>query len=58
MLEITDNGKGITEKQISDHKSLGLIGMRERVYSFNGNVQIKGIKGKGTTVRVTIPINN
>jgi len=57
VLKIDDNGVGITKKQIHDSKSLGLIGMRERVYPYNGNVEIKGMKGKGTTVTVSIPIN-
>ena len=52
VLEVTDNGKGITEKQISDPKSFGLIGMRERVRIFKGEVKISGIGGEGTTVEV------
>ena len=52
-----DNGKGITEQQIHDPKSLGLVGIRERVYSLEGNVIITGAPGKGTTVTVAIPTN-
>jgi signal transduction histidine kinase len=55
-LRVRDNGKGITEKQISHPKSFGLMGIRERVHPWEGQVKISGIPGKGTTVVVRIPI--
>ena len=54
-LSVTDNGKGITEEQISDSNSFGLIGIRERVLFLGGKVQIHGKYGIGTTVHVTVP---
>ena len=56
-LEILDNGKGITQEQIKDFKSLGIHGMEERAMVFGGQVYIEGIAGKGTTVKVEIPID-
>ena len=56
-LKVRDNGKGITEEQISDPQSFGLMGIRERVHSCSGVVKIRGVPGKGTTVTVSIPIN-
>jgi signal transduction histidine kinase len=56
MLRVIDNGTGITEEQIHDSKSFGLIGMRERVHPWGGLVNIKGIPGQGTTVEVRIPL--
>ena len=56
ILEVRDNGKGISEKNISDPKAFGLIGMKERLSSLNGEMKIKGIKGKGTTVSICIPL--
>jgi signal transduction histidine kinase len=55
-LKVKDNGIGITKEQISAYESLGLLGMRERAYSLGGDLNIKGIKGKGTTVTVTVPL--
>jgi len=55
-LRVRDNGKGITKEQISDPKSFGLIGMRERVHPWKGEVKISGRSGKGTTVVVRIPV--
>ena len=57
MLEIADNGKGITDADISNPTSLGLVGMRERVYGINGTIQFSGTQGKGTRVTVAVPVN-
>jgi signal transduction histidine kinase len=56
VLKVKDDGKGIREEQISDSKSFGLMGIRERAHLFGGKVKIKGVKGKGTTVTVSIPV--
>ncbi|MFH1437810.1 MAG: PAS domain S-box protein [Pseudomonadota bacterium] len=56
VLKVEDNGKGITRKQVSDSKSFGLIGMRERAHFWGGKVTVRGAKGRGTTVAVSIPI--
>jgi len=55
ILEVRDNGKGITESGISNSKSLGLLGMRERALFLGGEVKISGTPGKGTTITVRIP---
>jgi len=56
-LTVRDDGKGITEKQISDARSFGLIGMRERVHSFRGDLTITGTSNEGTSVKVSIPLD-
>ena len=55
-LEVIDDGVGIPEKRIIDTKSLGLIGIRERVLLLGGEVDIAGKQGEGTRVRVTLPL--
>ena len=42
VLMVEDNGRGITEREISDPKSLGLLGMRERAIVFGGKLEISG----------------
>jgi PAS domain S-box-containing protein len=54
-MEITDDGRGITKKEIADPASIGLTGMRERVYALEGTLEIKGVKGKGTSFIISIP---
>ena len=56
VLRIKDNGKGITEKQINDSKSFGLIGMRERLILLTGKLKIYSVKDKGATIVATIPL--
>jgi signal transduction histidine kinase len=55
ILEVRDNGKGITKSQISSSKSLGLIGIRERALLWGGEVNFKSVREEGTTVIVRIP---
>jgi len=55
-LTVRDNGKGIKEEQINSGESFGLIGMRERARYLGGNIEIKGLPNKGTTLKLEIPI--
>ena len=56
-LEVADDGIGISDGQIRDHESLGLLGMQERAQLFGGQVSIRGTPGHGTTVTVSIPLS-
>ncbi len=55
VLSVRDDGKGITPEQIADPKSIGLIGMRERVQPWGGTVTFESQPGKYTEVIITIP---
>jgi PAS domain S-box-containing protein len=55
-LTIKDNGKGITEDDVLSPESLGIIGMRERLYPFEGSLRLQGGEGRGTTLNITIPL--
>ena len=55
ILEVRDNGKGISDEQIANPKSLGLLGMKERIIRLGGHFAVLGEEGKGTTVVVQIP---
>jgi signal transduction histidine kinase/CheY-like chemotaxis protein len=55
VLIVEDNGKGITEHQVSAAKSLGLIGMQERARSWGGEVTFQAAPGRGTTVSLRVP---
>ena len=53
---IEDNGIGIKKRDLESPESLGLIGIKERVYPWDGQVNFEGPPGKGTIVTVTIPL--
>ncbi|MCX6141685.1 MAG: ATP-binding protein, partial [Ignavibacteriales bacterium] len=57
ILEIKDDGIGITFDAESKPRSFGLIGMRERAVFLGGNLEITGTVGKGTTILVRMPIH-
>jgi PAS domain S-box-containing protein len=55
-LAVTDDGRGITPGDLSKSSSLGLLGMRERVYLLSGEMDIQGTPGQGTSVRIRVPL--
>jgi signal transduction histidine kinase len=57
LVQIEDNGRGISEQELTNNHSLGLAGMRERVLLIGGHLAISGAPGEGTTLRVTVPVN-
>ena len=54
-LKVEDNGRGIQEQEFESPRSLGFLGLRERVLAFGGSIEVKGQEGKGTCVSVHIP---
>lgn len=55
-LTVKDNGRGIREEEKCKPHSFGLLGIRERVTSFGGTLEIKGKRGMGTEIKVTLPL--
>lgn len=58
MLTISDNGIGISEEGLTNKKSFGLKGMRERAKFLGGNIEIFSEKDLGTTIVLFFPFNN
>jgi len=61
ILTIKDNGVGFPVKRYLDSPSqrgagIGLLGMRERVDSVGGALEIRAKTGKGTIIRARIPV--
>jgi PAS domain S-box-containing protein len=54
-LEVFDNGRGISEDELRDEKSFGIMGIRERVHTLGGTVTIRVDRKGGTRVHVKIP---
>jgi PAS domain S-box-containing protein len=57
IMEVEDNGLGISAKKgKAKSRGLGLVSMRERVEHMGGVFHLKSSPGKGTRIRVKIPI--
>ena len=55
-VEVTDDGPGFDLQAALRKGRLGLAGMRERVEVLGGTFELDSVPGKGTTIRVTLPL--
>ena len=53
-LNVTDNGKGIAD--LKDKSGNGIINMTKRAKMLNGAFEIESQQGRGTTLKIEIPI--
>lgn len=56
ILQVLDNGVGIKPSKDAPYKGLGILGMRERTRLLNGDFSVESTVGRGTEIRVKIPI--
>ena len=56
-LRVQDDGCGFFSDGARKPQSLGLMGLRERAQLLGGSVAISSARGKGTTVEVSIPMD-
>jgi PAS domain S-box-containing protein len=56
VLEVADDGRGISAEAGRSTRGIGLLGMRERAVALGGRVSLDGSPGHGTTVRVRVPL--
>ncbi len=56
-LEISDNGIGLPAGK-RDRNTLGLTGMKARVRSIQGEMQIRSSPGRGTLIEVILPLEH
>lgn len=57
VLTISDNGRGISDREQRALHSLGLLGMRERAHLIGGKVEITSSEGFGTTITLHVPVS-
>jgi len=60
-MEVSDNGKSFSVDDALGarrRRRLGLLGMRERAEMVGGTFAIESAPGKGTTIRVQVPLRN
>jgi signal transduction histidine kinase len=56
LITIRDDGRGIREEDMDKAESLGLIGMRERVWALNGEISVSADEPPGTRIDIMLPI--
>ncbi len=56
ILSIKDNGKGFDPTKTAGKKTLGLLGMKERILMMEGKFDINSRPGAGTEIIVTVPL--
>jgi PAS domain S-box-containing protein len=55
-LQVSDDGRGITDAEIRGSHSLGLLGLRERAIALGGAVTVAGGLAGGTSVALRVPL--
>jgi PAS domain S-box-containing protein len=56
VLQVRDDGRGITADEIDDPRSLGLLGIRERARRLGGDVTFARAAPSGTLVTLRLPV--
>jgi signal transduction histidine kinase len=56
-LDIMDKGQGFDLNSVNTSSHVGLSGMRDRVYSVGGLMDIQSAPGEGTSIYVVIPLS-
>jgi PAS domain S-box-containing protein len=56
LITIRDDGRGIKAEDMEKAESLGLVGMRERVWAMNGDITITSDEPPGTRIDIVLPL--
>jgi two-component system, NarL family, sensor histidine kinase YdfH len=57
-IEVRDDGVGFESATAMDQKGhYGLLGLRERAHLIGGRLDMESLPGKGTTLRLCLPVN-
>jgi PAS domain S-box-containing protein len=56
MLTVRDDGRGIAAGDMEKAQSLGLVGMRERVWAMGGEITISSEERPGTRIDIVLPL--
>jgi len=58
LVTIQDDGRGIRPEDMEKAESLGLIGMRERVWAMRGDITVSSDEAPGTRIEIVLPLEN
>jgi PAS domain S-box-containing protein len=57
VLEVRDNGPGIGKEQLEKPDGFGLTNMRARAKKLHAELKIRTVRGRGTDIIITVPLN-
>lgn len=57
LVTIQDDGRGIRAEDMEKAQSLGLVGMRERVWAMHGDITIAADEPPGTRIDIVLPLS-
>ncbi|MBV8277653.1 MAG: sensor histidine kinase [Verrucomicrobia bacterium] len=57
VLEVTDNGSGITDSKAASRDGFGLSNMRARAENIGAKLEVRTAAGRGTSIVVRVPTN-
>ncbi|KLU37891.1 histidine kinase [Massilia sp. WF1] len=57
LVTIRDDGRGIRPEDMEKAESLGLIGMRERVWAMHGEISVSADEPPGTRIDIVLPVH-
>jgi signal transduction histidine kinase len=57
LVEVRDDGRGLTEPEAQRATRFGLLGMRERAEALGGHFTLDGAPGQGLRVCVVLPLD-
>lgn len=55
-VRVCDDGRGFDPARLEERHGMGIELMRERVTEFGGTLEVRSLPGKGTDVRVYVPL--
>jgi PAS domain S-box-containing protein len=58
LITIKDNGKGFVLSTIGNKKTLGILGIKERIAIIDGTYNIQSSLGEGTTIEIQVPVSS
>jgi signal transduction histidine kinase len=58
ILQVKDNGSGISSARLEKSAGVGLGSMRDRVAQIDAKLEIQTAAGRGTSIIVTVPISS
>ncbi len=58
LLQVEDDGRGLSVEQLSSRTSFGIVGIRERIHGWGGELAVENAEQRGARVTVRLPLRS